>query len=960
MSGERGPLGSLPQDPSHEELARHWTLKPEELRAVRGCRGEGSRLYFAMQIVVLRNCGRFVTEAETVPIRLLQDLVRQLRMRPCLSWQPPAREATRSEQRRRAREVSGFSLYDSSAETRLEEELREEADRGARPEVLRRRAEELLFQWRIVRPGPSLLSRLVARVAEDARSGVFVEVSARVPRDVALGLEGLLEVPEGSRKSALAELLESSKSASADSLVTVLERERTLARLGVDRIDWEGVEPELRRRLAESARALRAQDFQRMRAPRRRALLAALAAELRQSLLDESVALHDRFVQRLLNRANKHHEERMRLVRREKSRADRLIGHILEIVGDPECTPSEVIEELFERVGRPALTAARDSWREIHLQEKRGYLEALVRGHSHAARYLPLFLALPFEGDPALLEALELARSRPRLLPRHAPVDFVPRKWRSLIRRPDGRPDLRLWELFLALAMRNALRSGDLYLPRSRRHVSFSNLVYPDELWVEERAESYSRMELPTSFEPVLARLTEEWQTQADNFAATLGTPDAFASIENGRLKCRREDALEIPPSVRELRRVLMAHLDPVGLDTLLEEVEQRTGFTDQMQPPLGLKVHRPSRGLLLAGLVAQGTNLGVSRLSSSTDDITAERLARVVQTFLRQDSLKAANTALVNFHYSLPLSAVWGDGTLSSSDGQRFGLAGRSPLGNFYPRYFGYYDRVLTVLTHQSDQGSVYGTQAISCGPREATYVLDGLLQNDTLLQPREHATDTAGYTEQLFGLCYLLGISFMPRIKDLKDQQLHRLPGCRVPEKLAPLFRGRRINVNLLAEQWDSLVRLAFSLLNRTAPAHVVLRRLASSGGSLASALTMLGQVVKTIYLLRYLSDPRLRRRVQLQLNRGESRHALARCLFFGNQGEFRTHDYTEVMNKATCLSLLSNAVLVYNTLRLGDLVADLRRGGHPVPPADLARISPLLYEHVLPHGRYTFRLD
>lgn len=102
------------------------------------------------------------------------------------------------------------------------------------------------------------------------------------------------------------------------------------------------------------------------------------------------------------------------------------------------------------------------------------------------------------------------------------------------------------------------------------------------------------------------------------------------------------------------------------------------------------------------------------------------------------------------------------------------------------------------------------------------------------------------------------------------------------------------------------------------------------------------------------------KLRRRVQLQLNRGESRHALARCLLFGNQGEFRTHDYTEVMNKATCLSLLSKAILVYNTLRLGDLLADLRRGGHPVAQADLAGISPLLHEHVLPNGRYTFRLD
>jgi TnpA family transposase len=86
-------------------------------------------------------------------------------------------------------------------------------------------------------------------------------------------------------------------------------------------------------------------------------------------------------------------------------------------------------------------------------------------------------------------------------------------------------------------------------------------------------------------------------------------------------------------------------------------------------------------------------------------------------------------------------------------------------------------YDKALTVYTHTSNQYSVFSTQVISCGPREALYVLDGLLDNDTNLQSREHYTDTHGFTEQLFGLCFLLGFSFMPRLKDLADQQLYKI---------------------------------------------------------------------------------------------------------------------------------------------------------------------------------------
>ena len=69
---------------------------------------------------------------------------------------------------------------------------------------------------------------------------------------------------------------------------------------------------------------------------------------------------------------------------------------------------------------------------------------------------------------------------------------------------------------------------------------------------------------------------------------------------------------------------------------------------------------------------------------------------------------------------------------------------------------------------------------------------------------------------------------------------------------------------------------MRVAASLRNRVASAHFVLQRLANASPAdrVAKALTTLGRVVKTIYILRYIHEEDLRRRVQLQLNRGESR--------------------------------------------------------------------------------------
>ena len=494
----------------------------------------------------------------------------------------------------------------------------------------------------------------------------------------------------------------------------------------------------------------------------------------------------------------------------------------------------------------------------------------------------------------------------------------------------------------------------------SRHHVSFWNLVQVPEQWAAARARAYQEMGLPAEPGHALERLRTEFDAALHDFRA--GLPDnRFAKVEAGALRLSKRDALDIPERVQDLRRAIETHMPRIRIEALLLEVDRWTGFTAELTAPSGYSERSATLRYptLLAALVAHGTNLGTATMAQSTKDITVDMLQRTSKWCLRADALKAANRVLVDHHHRLAFAGIWGDGTRSSSDGQRFSVQASSLLAGFYPRYFGFYERAITVYTHVSDQSAVFAARAISCSPREAIYVLDGLLENDTVLRPREHYTDTHGYTEQLFGLCYLLGFSFMPRLKDLKDQQLYMLDREHVAGDLRSLFRSA-IDVELVREQWDQLVRVASSLRDRTAPAHVVLDRLAASSRSdrLAKALTMLGRVVKTTFILRYIHDAAVRDRIHLQLNRGESRHALARRLFFANQGSFRTGDYAEIMNKVSALSVLSNSVLLWNTRQLERVVGALEGGdSKPVDRDDLARISPLLHAHVIPSGTYRF---
>ena len=185
----------------------------------------------------------------------------------------------------------------------------------------------------------------------------------------------------------------------------------------------------------------------------------------------------------------------------------------------------------------------------------------------------------------------------------------------------------------------------------------------------------------------------------------------------------------------------------------------------------------------------------------------------------------------LVDYHHDLDISQRWGLGTLSSSDGQRFPITGRSRKARTIRRYFGYH-RGVTFYTWTSDQFSLYGSKAIASTVRDATYVLDEILANETELPILEHTTDTSGYTEIVFALFDLLGLTFTPRIKDLTDQQLYRTANVELED--LPHVRARlskRANIHLCLELWDEFLRLAGSLKLGWVTASLAIQRIQAS---------------------------------------------------------------------------------------------------------------------------------
>ena len=953
---------SLPEDPSENELAVDWGLSIADHLEVARCRGDLNRLRFAVQLCVLRKHCRFLESYSQVPVRIINHLSKQLELPPLLRLEESERDATEYVQQQRVRSYLNFHICDERIESELTSWLADRAVEGSLPEQLYGKAEQLLKSRHVVLPAASAIERLVDSVSARARNDFFEFITSRLPDNLPQQIDELLDKTGSDGKTVLFHLKEYPPAPSSKSILEYIDHFKLIDAMLVQDFDT-GVEPQMQKHLALLAKQYDASALKRFPAAKKYALASCFIVETRKTVLDYVVAMHDQFTIDMARKSKNKHNLKLKSGRKRAKQGMALILDATEIMVDSGVPIANRGGVLFESFSERQLKEALESCRTFQILEDRGLTDELCAHYVGFHCYLPQLLTLDFQGSVGseqLITAIDLARtleaSDKRKLPNDSPISFVPDGWQKALVKPDGLLDRRIWDVPLGLAIRDSLRSGDLHLPESRKHVSFWNLVYDETKWKNEKPRAYASLALPSKANDLFTDLRTEY-TESLNKAKTELAANSFFTITDGEIHLKKPDALEIPEGTRQLRAAIESNIRHIRIEDLLQEVDQLCAFTREFRPLGGYKSRAKNLYItILANLIAQGTNLGIAAMANSVDDLSADMLQHANQWFFSLESQKAVNKVLVDFHHTLPLRCLYGKGEMSSSDGQRFGVQQSSLLASFYPRYFGYYDRAITLYTHISDQYSVFSTQAISCGPREALHVLDGLLDNQTTLCPHEHTTDTHGFTEQLFGLCYLLGFSFMPRLKDLLAQRLYKFDSSMDMGELEPVFEPP-IDLSLINEQWDQLVRVASSLKNRVAPAHVVLHRLvnASPSDRVAKALTALGRLVKTVYLLGYISDPGLRRKVHKQLNRGESRHDLAKWLFFANRGVFRTGDYEEIMNKASCLSLLSNAVLVWNTIEIDKMVNSLRASGQIVDDADLALMSPLLRYHVAPKGTY-----
>jgi TnpA family transposase len=502
-----------------------------------------------------------------------------------------------------------------------------------------------------------------------------------------------------------------------------------------------------------------------------------------------------------------------------------------------------------------------------------------------------------------------------------------------------------------------------VYATGSRRYADPAAFLLTGEQWEPRREEFCRLVGKPADPAAALAAAEEELHSALADLDAQLaaGAPDGVRLGSDGELVIPPLAGEETPAEAEALHDELAGMLPVVPLASLLVEVDARTGFTDHLIHAGGQVVRSPElKRHLLYVILAEATNTGLGEMAASAG-ISYDTLAWTAEWYFRPETLEAANAAIVNHHHRLPFAQVSGTGTLSSSDGQRFPVSGKSVTARHLSRYFAR-GAGISAYTAVSDQHATFDTKVIPAGVPEAPLVLDEILGNATDLAIVEHATDTHGATLANFALFDLCGKQLSPRIRDLGKITLCRLgPPAEYMDRYphaGPLLT-RHFQTERVTGCWDDLLRVAASVHGGHATAALVVGKLCSSKkqqNALTSAIKEHGLLRRTIYAARFLADETYQRRIGRQLNKGENIHTLRRNLAHAHQGTLRRRHPEQQTEQMWCLTVATNAIVCWMSEYLGLAVSTLRAAGRHIDDETLTHIWPTHHANVLLYGTHT----
>lgn len=971
---QREHYGQFVGELSVVELARHCHLDDKDRALIKSRRGDHNRLGFAVQLCTVRCLGAFLVDPTDVPNNMVEFIARQVgECDPQCLPQYPDRKQTKYTHQAEIQCTYGYRDFNKAPwRFRLSRLLYAQAWTSTeRPSQQFDIAIHWLMVNKVLLPGFSTLERLVSQIRERAANRLWGKLSSLPNQSQVAALEALLQVEAGAHTTALDRLRQAPVQVSGPAFLTALDRYVELRTLGMHRLNITGIPLVRLKVLARYAAKISAYRTARMPDNRRLASLVAFAHSYETQALDDALDVLDLLVSDITSRAkNLGKRNRLRTLK-DLDKAALALARACALILDEGQTPDDLRASIFSLIAKPQLEQAIGTVNEIARPSEGVFHEEMVEQYGRLKRVVPrLLAAIQFKatasGVPVLqaLAFLQTIDGPQKAMPSHAPVAFVTKAWRRLVFEKGGDISRAGYTLCLMDRLQDALRRRDIYVEDSDRWGDHRSKLLQGAEWEANKVQIYRSLGHPINVDEAIAGLSKQLDTA---YQQTIQRFDQNTAVRiecaNGKpsLTLTALAKLDESESLLALHDKVTALMPSIDLTELLLEVHAHTGFLDAFSHISEANARASDMPTsICAVLLAEACNIGREPfIRPATPELTRHRLLWAHQNYIRTETLIEANARLVNHQSKIPLAKYFGGGEVASADGMRFVTSGKTIHSGANRKYFGS-GRGITWYNFLSDQYAGFHGIVVPGTLRDSIFVLEGLLEQQTSLTPREIMTDTAGASDMIFGLFWLLGYQFSPRLADAGEATLWRIDRKADYGVLNELVRNC-IKPQRIEGQWDEILRVAGSLKLGAVSASELIRSLLKSDrpSALAQAIIEVGRINKTLYLLNYIDNEDYRRRILTQLNRGESRHAVARAICYGKRGEIQQSYREGQEDQLGALGLVTNAVVLWNTIYMNAAINQLREQGEEINEADLARLSPLINKHINMLGHYLFAL-
>lgn len=970
---ERTAYPRFPKVFSIKELRACYSPSTEELDwATRSTRGQGSRLGLLVLLKVFQQLHHF-PNLDTIPASVTELVRISAGLSPGTRFGYDRKvSSTLFRHYAAVREFLGIQPYiGTDANEVTVRAAREAAETMDQPVDIINATIDALVLRQIELPAFSTLDVIAEQVHARTQTALFRRVARRLSEEEQHRLDRLLTREFANRQTDYHNIKRHAQRPSRKHLTLLIEHLTWLDTIGDFSETLAGVPASKLRSLASQAMSLDAANLKEILPEKRYTLMVALLNHMRVRVRDD---LAEMFIRRMSAIHKRAREELEQIQSRRRAQMEKLVAlldGVVDIVaeGEDDAEIGRQVRCFLAPSGD--LEPLRKSCAEVRAFSGNNYLPLLWR-HFRAHRSVMLRLAevLKWESTSqsctllaALAVVLENGALHREWIATEVDLSFASERWRKLVRRsvnPGLPTNRRYLELCVLSHMVGELRSGDLCVVGSDAFANYRLHLLPWRECERRLPEYCAKLEMPANAQDFVAHLRQWLAATARNLDDSFPGKRQHITIgRNGEPVLRRTVAREIPGSAIALQQALIRRMPNRNLLDVLANIEHWTHFTRHFGPLAGSdpKIRHAAERYLLT-IFAMGCNLGPTQAARHMGErVTPHMMTFVNRRHMSLERLETAQRELIELYLRLDLPKHWGDGKTVAADGTQYDFYDNNLLAGYH---FRYRKMGAVAYRHVADNYIAVFRHFIPPGVWEAVYVIEGLFKAGLSVEADTVHADTQGQSAAVFAFTYLLGINLMPRIRNWQDLKLYRADPSSRYRHIDRLFSGA-VDWDLIALHWQDLMQVALSIQAGAISSPLLLRRLGSDSrkNRLLLAAQELGKVVRTVFLLEWISSRELRQEITATTNKIESYNGFAKWFSFGGD-VLAVNDPDEQQKRLRYNDLIASAVILQNTADMMQALRDMEKEGIKVDVDDISFLSPYLTSNIKRFGDYKLNLE